>query len=162
MQAPAGQFHTSHESTVPNADRRLARSRASVFSRSRRAVPENKRRARDRSSLKQFRRGLLTQSVAVARGPAVLPTMALPSGFPSRDPDHHRLPLVGDADRGDIPGGEALLVQNLPRDIQLGAPDLFGSCSTQPGRIALREFRLATPAIPSSWPKSNARELVVP
>ena len=65
--------------------------------------------------------------IAVAAGPAALPddgvAHRLAGGLV---PDDGGLPLVGDADGGDIGGGSADLAHGLHRDAQLGGPDLIG------------------------------------
>jgi len=50
--------------------------------------------------------------------------MHRPAGLPV--PEHGGLPLVGDADRVNVAGFEAALVDRFLRDARLRGPDLLG------------------------------------
>ena len=65
------------------------------------------------------------QLVAVGAGAAALPDDGVVHRFPGGPvPDHGGLPLVGDADGGDVRGCGSDLSHGLHRHAQLGGPDL--------------------------------------
>ena len=64
------------------------------------------------------------EPVARRGGAAVLPDDGVADGFAGGAVPHHGgLALVGDADGGDVFGGEAGLAQRLPGNVQLRGPD---------------------------------------
>ena len=72
--------------------------------------------------------------IAEPGGAPVLPDNGVVDGLAGAPvPDHGRLALVGDADRGDVPGSEARLGQRLARDLELGRPNLLRVMLDPPG-----------------------------
>ena len=67
------------------------------------------------------------EACALVGGAAVLPDDRVGerrAGAPV--PEDRRLPLVRDADPGEVAGGDARVGDRLARDLELGVPDLFG------------------------------------
>ena len=98
------------------------------------------------------------QSVAVLRGPAALPDDGVVYGLPGGPvPDDGGLPLVGDADGGDIGGGRPQLAHGLRGHAQLGGPDLPG-VMLHPSRLGeyLCKFLLGGAADPALPVEENA------
>ena len=67
------------------------------------------------------------QLVAVVRCAAALPDDGVAHRPPRVPvPDDGGLPLIGNADGGNIPGGKAALLKGLPQGLELGLEDLHG------------------------------------
>ena len=94
--------------------------------------------------LKQFRPALTAQLVAHPGSAAVLPDDRVINRIPALPvPYHRRLPLVGDADGGDIPRAQPGLLQRLPGHLELRIPN-FQRIMLHPPRLRkyLAEFLL--------------------
>ena len=82
--------------------------------------------------------------IAVFAGAAALPDDGVADGLPGLlVPDDGGLPLVGDADGGDVLGPGADLVHGREGHAQLGGPDLIGVVLHPAGsRVILGKFLL--------------------